>query len=86
MSNLSVRGVDDPAVSKLKDEARSRGMSLNAYLVELIQRNAGIAAKGGRHPLHRDLDDLAGTWTDEDARDFDESQRAFETVDEDLWR
>ena len=86
MSNLSVRGVDDTAVSKLKDEAKSRGMSLNAYLVELIQRNAGVTAKGGRHRLNRDLDDLAGTWTREDAQDFDESQRAFETVDEDLWR
>ena len=86
MSNFSVRGVDDTAVSKLKDEAKSRGMSLNAYLVELIQRNAGITAKGGRHSLYRDLDDLAGTWTREDAQDFDESQRAFATVDEDLWR
>ena len=86
MSNLSVRGVDDTAVSKLKDEAKSRGVSLNAYLVELIQRYAGVTARGGRHPLHRDLDDLAGTWTPEDAQDFDESQRAFETVDKDLWR
>ena len=77
MSNLSVRGVDDTAVSKLKDEAKSRGMSLNAYLVELIQRNAGVTAKGGRHCLYRDLDDLAGTWTREDAQDFAESQRAF---------
>jgi hypothetical protein len=86
MSNLSVRGVDDTAVSRLKDEAKSRGMSLNAYLVELIQRNAGFSAKGGRHRLYRDLDDLAGTWTRGDAQDFAESQRAFETVDEDLWR
>jgi hypothetical protein len=88
MSNLSVRGVDDDAVSKLKDEAKAkaRGLSLNAYLVELIQRNAGVTAKGGRHPLYRYLDDLAGTWTREDAQDFDESQRAFATVDEDLWR
>ncbi len=86
MSNLSVRGVNDSAVAKIKDEAKSRGMSLNAYLVELIQRNAGITAKGGRHSLYRDLDDLAGTWTREDAQDFAESQRAFETVDEELWR
>ena len=45
MSNLSVRGVDDTAVARLKEQAKSRGISLNAYLVELIQSNAGIRAK-----------------------------------------
>jgi hypothetical protein len=86
MSNLYVRGVDDTAVLRLKDEAKSRGMSLNAYLVELIQRSASVTAGGGRHPLYHDLDDVAGTWTPEDAQDVNESQRALETVDEDLWR
>ncbi len=86
MTNLSVRGVDDAAVTRLKTEAKSRGVSLNAYLVELIQRNAGIRAKAGRHPQYRDLDDLAGTWTPEDVHDFDESQGAFERIDEELWR
>lgn len=86
MTNLSVRGVDDTAVSRLKDEAKSRGISLNAFLVELIQRNAGVRNKAGRHPEYRDLDDLAGTWTPEDVHEFEESQRAFERVDEELWR
>lgn len=86
MTNLSVRGVDEAAVSRLKDEARSRDVSLNAYLVELIQRSAGIRTKAGRHPQHHDLDDLAGTWTLQDVRDFEESQGAFERVDEELWR
>ena len=86
MTNLSVRGVDDTAVSRLKDQAKSRGISLNAYLVELIQRSAGVRTKAGRHPEYRDLDDLAGTWTPEDVDDFTESQRAFERIDEELWR
>ena len=47
MTNLSVRGVDETAVSRLKDRARSRGISLNAYLVELIQKSAGVRAEPG---------------------------------------
>ena len=86
MTNLSVRGVDETAVSRLKDRARSRGISLNAYLVELIQKSAGVRAEPGRHPEYRDLDDLAGTWTDEDVEEFKETQRPFERVDEELWR
>lgn len=86
MTNLSVRGVDDTAVSRLKDQAKSRGMSLNAYLVEIIQRSAGVRTKVGRHPEYRDLGDLAGTWTAEDVDEFKETQRAFERVDEELWR
>ena len=86
MANLSVRGVDDTAVCRLKDEAKARGVSLNAYLVELIQRSAGVRAKTGRRPQYRDLDDLAGTWTPEDVDEFDDSQGVFERVDEELWR
>lgn len=86
MTNLSVRGVDATAVARLKTEAKSRGISLNAYLVELIQRSAGVRTKTGRHPQYRDLDDLAGTWTPEDVHDFNENQDAFERIDEGLWR
>ena len=56
MTNLSVRGVDDTAVSRLKDQAKSQPISLNAYLVDLIQRTAGVRTKAGRHPEDRDLD------------------------------
>ena len=72
-------------MSRLKDQAKSRGISLNAYLVELIQRGAGVRTKAGRHPEYQDLDDLAGTWTPEDVDEFKDSQRAFERVDEELW-
>jgi hypothetical protein len=85
MTNLSVRGVDDTAVARLKEQAKSRGISLNAYLVELIQKSAGVRTKTGRRPEYRDLDDLAGTWTTEDIHEFEESQRAFNRIDEELW-
>jgi hypothetical protein len=86
MTNLSVRGVDDRAVSRLKEQAKAQGISLNAYLVEVIQRSAGIRTTAGRHPEYQDLEDLAGTWTPDDLHEFKDSQTAFEQIDEELWK
>jgi hypothetical protein len=35
---------------------------------------------------HTDLDHLAGTWSAEEASAFDRRTKAFEVVDEELWR
>lgn len=84
MPNLSVRGVGDAALEKIKSAARQRGVSVNAYLVELIQREAGFATAGHR-PRHHDLDALAGTWDEADAREFAHSQQDFSRIDVALW-
>ena len=34
----------------------------------------------------RDLSDLAGTWSEQEAAEFEENVRAFEQLDEALWR
>ncbi|MEJ2328177.1 MAG: hypothetical protein P8Y25_15835 [Chromatiaceae bacterium] len=86
MTKLSISGVDETVVSRLRAQAKSQGISLNAFLVELIQTSAGVRSKPGRHSEYRDLDHLAGTWTAEDAYDFEESQLSFEGVDKELWR
>ncbi len=34
---------------------------------------------------YHDLDYLAGTWDEQDAKSFEESTRYFEEIDENLW-
>ncbi len=86
MATLSVRGVDPETARLLKESAEKAGSSVNAQVLELIQRGLGLAPCRGAKGQYRDLDPLAGTWGDEDVRAFEAATAAFEEVDEELWR
>lgn len=85
MPNLSIRGLDEEAAHQLREEARKRGVSVNACVIDLLRRGLGIAPVTQRQ-VHNDLDALAGTWSEEEAAEFGKQLAAFEQVDEDLWR
>jgi hypothetical protein len=63
---------------KLIAEAKRRGMSPEALAEALIQQSLS------GQKFH-DLDYLAGTWSEEDARNFQNNTATFETIDETLW-
>jgi hypothetical protein len=84
MANLSIRGVDDLAVDRLKTAARRQGQSLNAYLIDLINRDTGVGG-GQARPRYDDLDHLAGTWSADDYDAFAAAKADFEHIDERLW-
>ena len=85
MANISVRGVEEKALRKLKETARRRGISLNGLLPE--RPNAGKGQQRSATPVeHDDLDRLAGTWSAQEAREFEDATVKFAQVDEDLWR
>ncbi len=86
MKTISLRGIDEETAAKLKEEALRKNLSVNALILQLIQRGIGLKVPSGRRPVFHDLDALAGTWTEEEAAEFLESIRDFEEVDEELWR
>lgn len=85
MSSLNIRGLDEETAARLKEAARSRGVSVNRLAVELLRRGVGLAPHR-RAEGHHDLDHLAGTWTAEEAEEFASALAAFEQIDEELWR
>ena len=88
MSQLTVRSVDEDLRSRLEREARDRGLSLNRTLLALLREALGLAPRvHGREPAeHRDLDDLAGTWSEAEAEELEAAVREQRQVDEKLWR
>jgi hypothetical protein len=83
MSHITLRQIPDAIEKALRTLARNRGTSLNKTIISLLARAMGMA---DGTPKARDLSDLAGTWTEEEAREFDENTRAFEQIDENIWR
>ena len=81
---MSIRGLDDKALARLKSQAEQEGSSLNGLVVRLLQGSDTAAQPGGLKKFD-DLDALAGTWSDEDAQVFAHNTAAFSELDPTLW-
>ncbi|MCP9775210.1 hypothetical protein [Cyanobium sp. WAJ14-Wanaka] len=80
MAAISVRGLGDDQLRQLKDQAHHQGISLNRLALSRLT--------GEQHPvdgLHRDLEDLAGTWSEEEGNAFKAAIAPLEQVDLELW-
>ncbi len=75
----TIRGVTEKLDNTVRERAQQYGKSINTLLLETLEKGLGADALDCD-----DLDDLAGTWVEDEA--FDEAVAAFETVDEDLWK
>jgi hypothetical protein len=85
MATMTLRGMDDITARTLKEAAEKEGISMNAFILRAL-RNALNMGKKCRGEEHHDLDGLAGTWSEDDAREFKGNTAMFEVVDEALWR
>ena len=85
MKALTVRGIDEPLSNALRHESERRGISMNALALDLLRRGLGIGRQ--TQPVHHDLDFLFGTWTKEEAEEFDKVvEEEFEQIDWDDWK
>jgi len=85
MAAMTLRGLNEEEAQRLREEARRQEISLNALLLRLVREGAGLA-KRPRLSRRRDLDALAGTWTEEDADAFTKALEDTERVDPEMWK
>ena len=78
MANLSIRGLDDDALAKLKARAIKEDASVNTLVLRLIEQ--GLAHR------HDDLDALAGSWRKSEGLAFERATAPFAEVDAKLWK
>jgi plasmid stability protein len=84
MSNISVRGLDSDLMASLKKQAGREGASVNTVVLRLIEQGLG---KSPKRPIKQydDLTSLAGTWSQQDAMEFDQTVASFAEVDNEIW-
>lgn len=80
MANISLRGLDDPTLSRIKTNARRRKVSVNRLIVETLREH--YAAGDQRFD---DLDALAGVWSSAEAAAFETAVAPFAEIDASLW-
>jgi hypothetical protein len=83
---MSIRGLDNKVLSRLKRRAEREGSSLNSLVVRLLQADTDAPGKARQLQKFDDLDALAGTWTSQQARAFERDTAAFSEVDPTLWK
>lgn len=82
---LTIRYEDDLA-REIEVLARREGLSRNQAVLRLLKKGAGIGeGPEGRDTIGSSLDWFVGSWTEQQAREFDEAVADFETIDEELW-
>ena len=83
MNQLTLRQIPKRLEKGLRMLARQRGQSLNKTAIHLLAVALGIEKPKRKR---RDLSELAGSWTEEEAQAFDENVRIFEEIDEEVWK
>lgn len=78
-TQLTIRGVSEELDSRLKEISRSRGASVNATVLKILEQALGVVER--RKRLER-----YATWTGEDLEVFERALGAQRTIDGDLWR
>jgi len=85
MKNLSLRGIDENLSVHLKKLSQKEGASLNKTVLRLLEDSVGARRKK-RFNIYHDLDDLAGTWSNREEKEFNDKIQLFEQIDKDLWK
>ena len=87
MNQLTVRGFGDELGESIRRMAQSEGISLNQAALKLLRKGAGLSdGQRSENAIGDSLDDLFGTWTAEEADEFNAALEVFETVDESAWK
>ena len=87
MEQLTVRGFGPEVERRLRELADRENISLSQAAMRLIRRGAGLEPMPAEaRAIGGALDDFIGSWTDEQAREFEEALNPLEQVDPELWQ
>lgn len=79
---MPIREVSEELVAALEAEKRRRRLSLDRTVLSLIEEAPGFSEGGARsNGLRR----LAGTWSEDEFRRFEEAVAPLGEIDKDLW-
>ena len=86
MKQLTLRGFTPDLERRLRREARRRHTSLNRAALYLLGKGAGLAEDGEANVVGNSLDEFIGSWSAEEAREFDLAVADLGVIDEEFWK
>jgi hypothetical protein len=87
MKAITLRDLPPELKRAVEERAEREGLSLNRTVIRMLQEATGLGPSGKREVVrHHDLDHLAGTWTKEEADEFDRALAEQRQIDEEMWK
>ena len=86
VSMVTLRNLPANLARILQKTAEADRTSLNKTVLALLEQRLGLGPKDPFARLHHDLDDLSGTWSAQEAAEFEEILVRQRGIDEELWR
>ena len=84
MKSLTLHAMDDQLADLVKLRASEMSISMNELAKRILAEGLGI--KTPAKPPHRDdFAEFCGTWTESEAKDFEQSMADMEKIDEGDW-
>jgi len=85
MKAITVRDMPPALEEAVLKRAQREGMSLNRTVILMLEEASGLS-EDKKPKLNHDFDKFAGTWTAEEADDFDRRVAHFEEIDWEMWK
>ncbi len=83
---ITLRNLPEPVARAVRERAAKYHVSLNKAVIGLLEE-AAVGGAGKKPPrVRRDLDELFGTWSEEDAHAIDEALAWTRRIDPEMWR
>ena len=85
MKAITLRNLPPALAETLEKEAAATGRSLNKTVIHLLEKATGLSGPPPNQSRFHDLDDLAGSWSEKQTREFDQNLQDLRQIDPDLW-
>jgi hypothetical protein len=84
MKAITLRNIPPSVEKAIRAKARQKKISVNRAVIELLEERVGIAER--KRVLHHDLDRFVGSWTRDEARQFDRLLQDMRQIDPEIWK
>ena len=81
MNQLTLRQIPEEVDRELRQQASRNGISLNQTVIVVLRQGLGLAP-----PAKRRRNLSLGSWTAEEADEFDRNTQIFRQIDDELWK
>jgi hypothetical protein len=86
MNTFTIRRMPIPVERTLRRLAQESHKSLNKTVLDLLAKATGVMAEEKNSSKRRDAAKVFRTWSASEYEDFQRNTRAFESIDEEMWR
>lgn len=84
MSTISIHNLDSDIEQKIKGLAKEKNQSMNKTIKEILREK--FSSTNQRPNNRKRFEKFSGLWSEEEAKQFQEATKDFETINPEDWK